>query len=151
MQACGYKVLTATDGEFALRVFSEAPQAIQLVISDVIMPGLQGPQLVRSIKHLSPSTAALLMSGSWTVYSEDGVPLIRKPFTRQKLVTMVRYLLKACDFAKIEAEQSLIRSQRLAAASGIAASQSAETHEHPRAPAPFDASVNAVPDLTKVI
>src|ERR1700730_1430732 len=52
----GYKVVTAQDGEAALKVFKEAQRTIQLVISDVVMPGMRGPQLVRSIKSLSPST-----------------------------------------------------------------------------------------------
>jgi YesN/AraC family two-component response regulator len=66
----GYNVLTAEDGEGALKAFAEAPNTIQLVISDVVMPGMRGTQLVRSIKDLSPSTATLLMSGTWNA-AED--------------------------------------------------------------------------------
>ena len=122
LKGCGYDVLTAEDGEEALKAFAEAPQTIQLVISDVVMPGIQGPQLVRSIKNVSPSTAALLMSGTWNV-PEDGVTLIGKPFARQTLLAMVRGLLEACDFAEIEREQSNARSQRLAAIAGTATPQ----------------------------
>ena len=123
LKGCGYDVLTAEDGEEALKAFAEAPHTIQLVISDVVMPGMQGPQLVRSIKNLSPSTAALLMSGTWNA-PEDGVTLIGKPFARQTLLAMVRGLLEACDFAEIEREQSNARSQRLAAIAGTATPQS---------------------------
>ena len=119
LKGCGYDVVTAEDGEEAFKAFSEAPQTIQLVISDVVMPGMQGPQLVRSIKNLSPSTATLLMSGTWSA-PEEGVTLIGKPFARQTLLTMVRGLLEACDFAEIEREQSYARSQRLAAIAGTA-------------------------------
>ena len=59
LNRCGYSILTAQDGVAALRVFGEAQHTIQLVISDVVMPGLKGPQVVRSIQRLSPSTAAL--------------------------------------------------------------------------------------------
>lgn len=111
----GYRVLTAPDGEEALKAFEEAQHAIQLVISDVIMPGMKGPQLVHSITTVSPSTAALLMSGTPTVASNTGVASVVKPFTREALVTKVQDLLGACDFAKIELEQSAARSQRLAA------------------------------------
>ena len=150
MQACGYRVLTATDGELALRVFAEAPQAIQLVISDVVMPGMWGPQLVKSIKSLSPSTATLLMSGSWTATSEDGVPFLRKPFTRQKLVAMVKCLLKACDVAKIEQEQAVFRSQRVAAA--VVAANAVEVRRRKAgASTPPDAVINPAPDCTKMI
>jgi DNA-binding NtrC family response regulator len=114
LQGCGYNVLTAEDGERALKAFAEAQDTIQLVISDVVMPEMPGPQLVRSIKSLSPSTATLLMSGTWTV-PEDGVALLGKPFSRQNFLEIVRELLDACDFAKIEEEQSVARSKRLAA------------------------------------
>jgi DNA-binding NtrC family response regulator len=123
LKGCGYNVLTAEDGEEALKAFAEAPHTIQLVISDVVMPEMRGPQLVRSIKNLSPSTATLLMSGTWTTVPEEGVALIGKPFTRQKLLATVRGLLDACDFAEIEREQSIARSRRLAAISGTAATQ----------------------------
>jgi two-component system cell cycle sensor histidine kinase/response regulator CckA len=115
LRGCGYTVLTAQDGEGALKAFAEAKQTIQLVISDVVMPGMRGPQLVRSIKGLSPSTATLLMSGTWSRVTEDGVALIGKPFTRQKFVSMVKGLLAACDFTKIEREQAIARTQRLKA------------------------------------
>jgi CheY-like chemotaxis protein len=118
----GYNVLTAEDGEGALKAFAEAPNTIQLVISDVVMPGMRGPQLMRFIKDMSPSTATLLMSGTWNA-SEDGIPLIGKPFTRQELLAAVRGLLEPCDFAKIESEQAIIRSQRLASLPGRPALQ----------------------------
>ena len=123
LKGCGYNVLTAEDGEEALKAFAEATHTIQLVISDVVMPEMRGPQLVRSIKNLSPSTATLLMSGTWTTVPEEGVALIGKPFTRQKLLATVRGLLDACDFAEIEREQSIARSRRLAAISGTPAPQ----------------------------
>ena len=123
LKGCGYNVLTAEDGEEALKAFAEAPHTIQLVISDVVMPEMRGPQLVRSIKTLSPSTATLLMSGTWTTVPDEGVALIGKPFTRQKLLATVRGLLDACDFAEIEREQSIARSRRPAAISGTTATQ----------------------------
>jgi two-component system cell cycle sensor histidine kinase/response regulator CckA len=123
----GYNVLTAEDGETALKAFAESPKAIQLVLSDVVMPGMPGPQLVRSIKNLSPSTVTLLMSGTWTIELEDGIALLGKPFTRQKLLTTVRSLLDDCDFEKIEHEQSIARLQRLAAMPGNAVLQPSDS------------------------
>jgi two-component system cell cycle sensor histidine kinase/response regulator CckA len=111
----GYRVLTALNAETALRAFEEAPQAIQLVISDVVMPGMKGPQLIRSIKSLSPSTATLLMSGTLGIAFDASAASIEKPFRMPALVAMVKDLLAACDFVKIDLEQSAVRSQRLAA------------------------------------
>ena len=108
----GYRVLTAEDGEQAMKTFEEAQHTIELVISDVSMPGMKGPQLVRSINSVSPSTATLLMSGTPTARADtDGVSFA-KPFTRSALVTKVRDVLAACDFAKIEREQSAARAER---------------------------------------
>lgn len=126
LRAGGYTVVTAQDGEAALEAFEQAQHTIQLVISDVMMPRMRGPQLVRSIKGLSPSMATLLMSGTWSSVNEEGVALMRKPFTRQKLVAIVQDLLAACDFVKIEREQSLARSLRRTAMSG--------TEPQPRGP-----------------
>lgn len=110
----GYRVLTAVNAEAALKAFEEAPHAIQLVISDVVMPGMKGTQLVRSIKSLSPSTATLLMSGTLGMAFDGSAASIQKPFRMPALVEMVRNLLASCDFAKINFEQSVVRSRRLA-------------------------------------
>ena len=115
LRACGYTVLTAKDGEMALKTFEQAQHTIQMIISDVMMPRMRGPQLVRAIKGLSPSTATLLMSGTWLSEVEGGVALVRKPFTQQKLLAVVRDMLAACDFEGIEREQSLARSRRIKA------------------------------------
>ena len=115
----GYKVLTAQNGEEALRAFEDAQQAIQLVISDVLMPGMKGPQLIHSINSISPSTATLLMSGTPMIRPDTGVASVAKPFTREVLVSKVKDMLGACDFAKIDLEQSAARSQRLAATARV--------------------------------
>jgi two-component system cell cycle sensor histidine kinase/response regulator CckA len=111
----GYRVLTAMNAEAALKVFEEAPHAIQLVISDVVMPGMKGPQLIRSIKSLSPSTATLLMSGTLGIAFDANAASIEKPFGMPALVAKVQDLLAGCDFAKIDLERSIVRSQRPAA------------------------------------
>jgi DNA-binding response OmpR family regulator len=111
----GYEVLTAQDGEAALRTFEAAQRAIQLVIADVMMPRMMGPQLVRSIRNLSESTATLLMSGMRPIVSDAETASIEKPFTQEALVAKVQDLLAGCDFAKIEQEQS---AARLAGSSG---------------------------------
>jgi DNA-binding NtrC family response regulator len=131
----GYKVLTAMNAEAALKAFEDAPYAIQLVISDVVMPGMKGPQLVRSIKSLSPSTATLLMSGTLGLALDASAASIEKPFRMPALVAMVQDLLASCDFAKIDLEQSIARSQRLAANGDDvkhASSHPADTIAHPR-------------------
>jgi CheY-like chemotaxis protein len=114
----GYNVLAARDGHAALTAFEQAPRAIHLVISDVMMPGVTGPQLVRTVRRASPSIATLLMSGTPGV-APHGVSSMRKPFTVSGLVATVESLLAECDFAEIDREQSAKKSRKLAAAVGL--------------------------------
>lgn len=106
----GYNVLIAQDGETALKVFAEASDTVQLVISDVDMPRMLGTQLVRSIMALSPSTATLLVSGAIESAKAAGFPALAKPFHSETLVAKVENLLAACDFAQIEREQLVAKS-----------------------------------------
>ena len=115
---CGHRVLTAPDGDEALQVFENAKNTIHLVLSDYVMPGINGYQLLHSIRNLSPSTAVLLMSASWPSVSQCGVAAIAKPFTQETLIEKVGSLLAGCDFAQIEREQASARSQRRAARLG---------------------------------
>lgn len=129
-----YKVLTASNGEAALKAFEEAPQAIHLVISDIVMPGIKGPQLIHSLKSLSPSMATLLMSGTLGIVSDANAASIEKPFQMPAFLSMVKDLLARCDFAKIELEQSINRSQRAGEKRGEvkpnARPRKAATHRH---------------------
>ena len=107
----GYRVLTAPNGNEALRAFENAKDTIHLVISDFAMPGINGYQFVRSIQDRSPSTAVLLMSAAGHFVTGCGVTAIVKPFTQETLVAKVRSLLAECDFAQIRREQSSARSR----------------------------------------
>ena len=61
LETRGYRVLAFTKGEDALSRFKEG--GIDLVLSDLVMPGLDGARLVEEIKNLSPQTPAILLSG----------------------------------------------------------------------------------------
>ncbi len=111
LNRCGYRVLTAPDGDKALQAFENAEDTIHLVLSDVVMPGMNGYQFVRLIQDVSPSTPVLLMSAACRLPSNCGVPAISKPFTRKHLIARVRSALRSCDFAQIEREQLHARSR----------------------------------------
>jgi two-component system cell cycle sensor histidine kinase/response regulator CckA len=95
----GYTILRAECGEEALRVAAEHNGAIHLLVTDVVMPGMSGPELVNQMAILRPETKVLYMSG----YTDDsivrhgmlelGVILLQKPFTPQSLVHKVREVL----------------------------------------------------------
>ena len=81
LESLGYKVLEAQNGEEALRLFREYTGAIDLIVTDIIMPGLRGDDLVRQIKKQYPTTAAIFISGYLDAAQrvEDTV-ILEKPF-----------------------------------------------------------------------
>ena len=94
----GYRCLDACDGAEALRLVETSPDAIDLVLTDVMMPNMGGPELARRLARLRPELRVLFMSG----YSED--PVVRtierfpaiflaKPFTAAALMDRVRQIL----------------------------------------------------------
>ena len=86
----GFDVLSADGPRQALEIVSNRPP-VHLVLSDVVMPEMQGTQLVREIVRLSPQTADVLMTGYITDTEDapDDMALLRKPFTRQELICAV--------------------------------------------------------------
>jgi len=93
-------VLTATDGEDALKIFYEKNKEINLVMLDVIMPRMNGKEAYDRIKEVSPDTPALFISGYTAEFirSKDigikEVELIQKPVLPQELLKKVRSILK---------------------------------------------------------
>jgi PAS domain S-box-containing protein len=95
----GYTVLEAHDGDEALRVCAQHAGTIDLLISDVIMPHLSGPQLAQRITSLRPTTRVLFLSG----YADDavvhhgvldpGAAFLQKPFALEALARKVRETL----------------------------------------------------------
>jgi two-component system, OmpR family, response regulator CpxR len=61
LETRGYRVLTAASGREALELFRE--HSVDLVLSDVMMPDINGYEVVRHIKEVSPETPAILISG----------------------------------------------------------------------------------------
>jgi len=95
----GYKVLEARDGEQALDVINSSDDHIDLIISDVVMPGMNGHTLVNLVRHELPHLKIILMSG----YSEDvfadqvegdtGIEFLAKPFSLKDLASKVKDVL----------------------------------------------------------
>lgn len=94
LETRGYRVANFTRGEDALARFAQG--GIDLVIADVAMPGLDGPQLIASIKELSPSTPAILISRKVRIYDHDSkadVFLTKGMYAPADLLERVRLLL----------------------------------------------------------
>jgi two-component system cell cycle sensor histidine kinase/response regulator CckA len=95
----GYQVLTATNGEEALEIIEQGDE-IALLISDVVMPLMDGPTMVREARKTRPQLPILFMSG----YAEEqlrksidiaNVAFLPKPFSVQELAEAVRRVLAA--------------------------------------------------------
>ena len=99
LTAKGYRVLEAENGEAGMAVAAQHQGTIDLVITDVVMPGMGGRELVRQIGETRPETRVLYLSG----YTEDaivsdgtiesGTAFLQKPFTLQNLSRKVREIL----------------------------------------------------------
>ncbi|MBL6455407.1 response regulator [Belnapia sp. T6] len=81
--ALGMAVLEAEDGESGLRQV-EAHPAIEVLVTDVRMPGLDGPALVERALALRPALKVIFVTGYSTYRSEDW-PILRKPFDLERL------------------------------------------------------------------
>ncbi len=95
----GYHVIVATHADEALLLANQPGVAIDLVLSDVVMPGLDGPALIRKLRERWPDLRAVLMSGytgdavTSRGLAESGDPIIQKPFTNAGLADQLRRLL----------------------------------------------------------
>jgi len=101
LRGAGYTVLEAGDGEEALRVAGSHPGPIHLLLTDVIMPRLGGPELARRLQPLHPDMRVLFMSGytDGDISSYGGLgsetSLLQKPFQPMVLARRVREVLEA--------------------------------------------------------
>jgi nitrogen-specific signal transduction histidine kinase/DNA-binding NarL/FixJ family response regulator len=95
----GYTVLDAADGAAAVQICVAHQGTIHLLLTDVIMPGMNGRELAKRVSEIRPNTKVLYMSG----YTENaighngtldaGIKLLQKPFTLQALQAKVREVL----------------------------------------------------------
>ena len=95
LSAYGYTALAAGDSKQALDIVKKAGPTIDLMLSDVAMPEIRGPELAGEIKRISPSISVVFMSGNaGRAELPTGVPFIEKPFTLQSLSTTLEQVLQ---------------------------------------------------------
>jgi len=98
--AHGYRVLEAPDGAAALRTAEHHSGKIDLLLTDVVMPGMNGAELARRLRRLRPATRVVFMSG----YSAEavathgvlspGAVFLQKPFSVEELLEGLRSALE---------------------------------------------------------
>jgi CheY-like chemotaxis protein len=99
LKARGYTVLDADNGEAAIRICQEYSRPIHLLVTDLIMPHMNGRELARQVVTIRPSVKVLYVSG----YPDDTLvtaglarskePFLQKPFASDALLRIVRNLL----------------------------------------------------------
>jgi DNA-binding NtrC family response regulator len=95
LQENGYAVLTADSGMQAIDVFHKHPGEIDLLITDIVMPGMDGPSLAAELQQSQPGLKVLLISGYCNPEQLSfGFEFLPKPFALLDMVAKVRSLLR---------------------------------------------------------
>jgi two-component system, cell cycle sensor histidine kinase and response regulator CckA len=109
LRSAGYTVLTARDGQDALSTLENWTAEIQLLVTDVVMPNMRGPELAKRLKRLRPELRVVYMSGYLEYnkgnegFLEEGF-FLQKPFTREVLINKV---VEALEFDRVGNTQSI--------------------------------------------
>src|SRR5207237_3483258 len=103
LESTGYRVISAENAEEAIELAAEHAARIDLLLTDVVMPGASGPELSRRLLERRPDVRVLYVSGytDSAMASEgildSGVSFLQKPFTPEALARKVRDVLDGRD------------------------------------------------------
>ena len=99
LESNGYAVLQAADGPSALELLRRHSDPVELLITDVVMPGMSGPEVAGAVAAMRPGTQVLYISG-YTDSAighhgvlEPGIAFLQKPFSADELTRKVRGVL----------------------------------------------------------
>jgi CheY-like chemotaxis protein len=101
LESCGFRVLSAESGEDALKVATRFGGLFDLLLTDVVMPGMNGRALAEHLLPRQPGMSVLYMSGYTDSFIaghgvlDPGTHLLHKPFTEEVLIRKVREVLDA--------------------------------------------------------
>ena len=94
LDRAGYETTTVPEPRRALEIIA-VEGSFDLVLSDVVMPGMRGQELAERIQRLSPSSSVMLMSGSIPAGQlPRGIPFLGKPFSSSDLTRAVEEALR---------------------------------------------------------
>jgi two-component system alkaline phosphatase synthesis response regulator PhoP len=99
LEAEGYEVTTAADGPAALKIVEESPQAVDMVILDLMLPGMSGYAVCEALREKGNDVPVLMLSARTLVedrirgYDVGADQYLQKPFELEELLSMTRNLL----------------------------------------------------------
>ncbi len=100
LETFGYRVLTANDGTEALALYADKKNDIAAVLTDMVMPFMDGPSTIRALQRMNPKVRIIAASGLGTGQRAgegvlEGVSIfLNKPYTAEKLLTALAQVLK---------------------------------------------------------
>ena len=100
LETFGYKVLTANDGTEALAIYADKKNEIAVVLTDMVMPFMDGPATIRALQRMNPAVKIIAASGLGTAQRAgegvlEGVSVfLTKPYTAEKLLKTLAQVLK---------------------------------------------------------
>ena len=100
LETFGYRVLTASDGTEALAIYADKNNEIAVVLTDMVMPFMDGPATIRALQRMNPQVRIIAASGLGTGQRAGEGPLegvavfLNKPYTAEKLLKTLAQVLK---------------------------------------------------------
>jgi len=99
LQGAGFEVLPAEDAQAAMEVYEQCGHRVDLVMTDMVLPGRTGQQLGQDVRERSPGVAVLVTSGYGEAQYETESPeehtyFLAKPYSRRALVEKIETILK---------------------------------------------------------
>ena len=100
LETFGYTVLTASDGTEALALYADRKNEIAVVLTDMVMPFMNGPATIRALQRMNPNVRIIAASGLGTGHRAgegalEGVSVfLNKPYTAERLLTTLAQVLK---------------------------------------------------------
>ena len=98
LELYGFKVLMASGGNDALKLAGDYPDRIDILVTDVALPGMSGREVARAIEKIRPEIRILYISGHIeAAIAHHGIPasaFLQKPFLPQELARKLRELLE---------------------------------------------------------
>jgi len=105
LESAGFEVLPAGDAQDAMKVYEECKRGIDLVITDMVLPGRSGQQLGQDLRQHSPEVVVLVTSGYGNPEYETEAPesrtyFLAKPYSRRTLVEKIERILGAAPLVR---------------------------------------------------